>query len=87
LQQSSQIVDGFSGLIFYEVGSSKADFLNIFFGSQDYFEGQVRDYYLRYLFKEPETEFSATLATEYKNSLDLRAMQKAILTTDEYIGL
>lgn len=87
LGQCSQMVDGFSGLIFFEVGSSKDEFLDIFFGSQDYFEGQVRDYYLRYLFKEPETEFTATLATEYRNTLDLREMQKAILITDEYIGL
>lgn len=87
LQQSSQMVDGFSGLVFNEVGGTKDEFLNIFFGSQDYFEGQVRDYYLRYLFKEPETEFTASLASDYRNTLDLRTMQKAILTTDEYIGL
>lgn len=87
LAQSKQIVDGFEGVVFLHTGHVKDDFLTIFFGCNNYFEGQVRDLYLKYLFREPTSVEMSDKATIYKNSLDYKALQKAILSTDEYAGI
>ena len=87
LTQSKQIVDGFEGVVFLQTGTVKDDFINIFFGCNNYFEGQVRDLYLKYLFREPTSVEMSDKAQIYKNSLDYKALQKAILSTDEYAGI
>ena len=68
LTQGKQIVDGFEGVLFLQTGSVKDDFLSIFFGSNNYFEGQVRDLYLKYLFRDPSSVEMSDKATIYKNS-------------------
>lgn len=87
LTQGKLIVDGFEGVIFLQTGTVKDDFINIFFGCNNYFEGQVRDLYLKYLFREPTSVEMSDKATIYKNSLDYKALQKAILSSDEYAGV
>jgi len=87
LSEGKKAVDGFSGILFSQVGKSKTEFLDIFFNSPDYFEGQVRNLYVRYLFREPTSEQMAGYAIQYKSTLDYRELQKNILTSDEYIGL
>ena len=87
LAQSKQMVDGFSGILFFQVGHSKDDFMNLFFASDSYYEGQVRDLYLRYLFREPTSvEMSAETAA-YKNTGKYKSLQKDILSLNEYVGL
>ncbi len=87
LVQSKQIVDGFTGVLFLQTGTVKDDFITIFFNSNNYFEGQVRDLYLKYLFREPTSVEMSDAAKIYKNSLDYKALQKAILSTNEYAGI
>ena len=87
LDEGKLIVDGLGGLLFLEQGNSKDDFLDIFFDSSDYFEGQVRDLYLRYLFREPDTKEVIPLANAYQQNKDFGQLQKAILSLDEYIGI
>ncbi|TAL59665.1 MAG: hypothetical protein EPN85_08890 [Bacteroidetes bacterium] len=87
LLQSKQIVDGFEGIIFLQTGIVKNDFITIFFGCNNYFEGQVRDLYLKYLFREPTSVEMSDQAAVYKSSLDYKALQKVILSTDEYAGI
>ncbi len=87
LTESSTMVDGLAAVVFLQTGTTKDDFINIFFGCNNYFEGQVRDLYLRYLFREPTSVETSTLAAGYKTSLDYKALQKSILATDEYAGI
>lgn len=87
LTQSTQIVDGFEGVVFLQTGTVKDDFINIFFDCNNYFEGQVRDLFLKYLYREPTSVEMSDKATIYKSSLDYKALQKAILSTDEYAGI
>lgn len=87
LTQSTQIVDGFEGVVFLQTGTVKDDFINIFFDCNNYFEGQVRDLFLKYLFREPTSVEMSDKATIYKSSLDYKALQKAILSTNEYAGI
>ena len=87
LSESSTMVDGFAGVVFLQTGTTKTDFINIFFGCNNYFEGQVRELYLRYLFREPTSVEESNLAASYKSSMNYKALQKAILSTDEYAGI
>ena len=87
LIQGKQIVDGFEGILFLKTGHVKDDFLTIFFGCDNYFEGQVRDLYKKYLFREPTSVEMSEKAMSYKNSLDYKVLQKAILSLDEYAGI
>jgi hypothetical protein len=87
LLEGSTMVDGFSAVVFLQTGTTKNDFISIFFGCSNYFEGQVRELYLRYLFREPTSVEESALAASYKSNLDYKALQKAILATDEYAGV
>jgi hypothetical protein len=87
LLHGKNMVDGFEDVIFLQTGTTKDDFINIFFGADNYFEGQVRDLYLRYLFREPNSVEMSGHTTTYKNSLNYKQLQKDILSTDEYVGL
>jgi hypothetical protein len=81
------MVDGFVAVIFYETGNSKEEFTDIFLHSDDYFEGQVRELYLRYLFREPTSTEQGYHSVRYRDSGDYERLQKDILSTDEFAGL
>ena len=87
LAHAKNMVDGFEDVIFLQTGYTRDDFITIFFGANNYFEGQVRDLYLRYLFREPTSVEMSSNAATYKNSLNYKQLQKDILSRDEYIGL
>lgn len=81
------MVDGFVAVVFYQTGNSKEEFIDIFLHSDDYFEGQVRELYLRYLFREPTSAEQGYHAVRYRDSGDYERLQKDILSTDEFAGL
>ncbi len=87
LNSGISMVDGTSTILFLQVGNSKADFADIFFNSRDYYEGQVRDLYHRYLFREPTSTEMTNHAVKYQNSGNYGQLQKDLLTTNEYIGI
>jgi hypothetical protein len=87
LANSTLMVDGSNSVVFYEEGNSKEDFIDIFFAGDEYYEGQVRYLYQRYLYREPTSEEMTSLANAYKNSGDYQALQKTILISDEYAGI
>ena len=87
LEDGVKMVDNFSSFLFLQPGNSKDDFMTIFFDSNNYFEGQVRELYSRYLFREPTSEEMSSKAIQYKNSGSYKELQKDILSTNEYVGL
>ncbi len=87
LTNSELMVNGFPSQIFLQSGNSKESFVSIFFDSGDYFEGQVRDVFSRYLFREPDTEEMESLSNQYRNTGDYSQLLTTVLSTDEYIGL
>lgn len=87
LTKANTMVDGRESIVFYELGKSKEDFLDIFFASDEYVEGQVRTAFLRFLFREPSVEELAAMSASYKVDFDFKAMQKRILMLDEYVGI
>ena len=88
LYNGSQMVDGFSSTLFFQEGGTKNEFLAIFFLQGDaYFQGQVEDLFKRFLFRNPSSEEMVQLSMQYRNSGDYKALQKEILSKDEYVGL
>ena len=81
------MVDGFVAVIFFETGNSKEEFIDIFLHSDDYYEGQVRELFFRYLFREPTSEEQGYHSIRYKQSDDYDRLQKDILSLDEFAGL
>lgn len=81
------MVDGFVAVIFYETANTKEDFIDIFLHADDYYEGQVRELFARYLFREPTSEEQGYHSVRYKESHDYEQLQMDILSTDEFVGL
>ena len=76
--------------LFFQQGSSKEDFINIFFESDAYFMGQTNILFNRYLFRNPTSEESVNYSLDYINTSTIegyKELQKRILSTDEFIGL
>lgn len=87
LASSKQMVEGFEAILFFNLGNSKADFLDIFLSSSDYFEGQVRYLFNRFLFREPTSEEMTDFVLEYIENRDYVNLQMQILASDEYLGI
>lgn len=84
LAQSSSMVDGFGGLLFFINGASKTDFIEIFFNSDGYFEGLVRALYKESLFREPTSEEMVTLTLAFANNKNYKILQTNLLASDAY---
>jgi hypothetical protein len=87
IEQGIRMVDGFNGVLFLQAGQSKRDFQEIFVGSRDYAEGQVKILFNRFLFRMPNSEEMALLADYYQNENDYKGLIIKILETDEYADL
>lgn len=87
LTQAKTMVDGQDAVVFFKIGRTKNDFLNIFFSSNNYYEGQVRELFVRYLFRQPTSAEINTYTIKYKNSGNYKELQKDILSLDEYVGI
>jgi len=85
LSSAITMVDGGSGVLFLTGGNSKADYLSIFFSSLPYAEGQVRDAFKRYLFRESTTAELSSLSVKLQQDQDYRALQRNLLSSDEYV--
>jgi hypothetical protein len=87
LEQSSNMVDGLSAVIFFSQGNTKSQYMDIIFNTDNYFESEVRELYVRYLFREPTSAEMTEYATEYKTDLNYKKLQKTILSLNEYVGI
>lgn len=84
LANGKTMVDGANSSIFLQTGSGKQDFIDIFFSSDAYFEGQVHLIYQYFLFRKATEDEVLQLAGKYKQDNNYKALQKAILSSDEY---
>jgi hypothetical protein len=86
LNTGKLMVDGGNAILFLEIGKSKNDYINIFFNTDDYYEGQVRYIFKKYLFREPSSAEINYYAGVYKNN-SYSALQQEFFSLDEYAGL
>lgn len=87
LEQGKNMVNGLNAIVFLIQGNTKDNYMDIILNTTNYFESQVRELYLRYLFREPTSEEMVQFSAEYKASLDYIELQKSILSSDEYVGI
>lgn len=81
------MINGANGVLFLQTGNSKQEYVDIFFNSDDYYEGQVRYMFVKYLFREPGSAEVSYYANLYKTTGNYKALQKQFFATDEYAGL
>jgi hypothetical protein len=82
--QGISMVDGLSGTLFLSAGNSKTDYLTIFFNSQHYAEGQVKDAFRRYLFREPTANELSSYTVELFTDWNYNRLVKKLLSSTEY---
>ncbi|MES2593110.1 MAG: hypothetical protein V4608_14600 [Bacteroidota bacterium] len=87
LQQGVNMVNGLSAVLFLIQGDTKDQYMDVLLNTDNYFESQVRELYLRYLFRQPTSVEMTTHASAYKADLDYKKLQKTILSLDEYAGI
>lgn len=87
LAAGKSMVDGNAATLLLNTGKSKYEYLQIFFNTDDYYEGQVRFIFIKYLFREPSPAEIFLYAGIYKNTNDYKELQKAVFSLDEYAGL
>lgn len=87
LESGVDVYGGVPGVLFTSSAKNRGDLINVFFDYAEYYEGQVRLNYLRFLYREPTDDEIVLLANQYQSSGDYKALQKYILSLDEYAGL
>jgi len=76
-----------SDVIFLNAINNREKLIDVFFDYVEYYEGQVRINYLRFLYREPTDDEIVLLVNQYKSTGDYEVVQKYILSLDEYAGL
>jgi hypothetical protein len=86
-EEGVKIVDGINGILFLRIGDSKTKYLELFFSSGDYYEGQVKLLFNRFYFRSPNSEESARYTELYKSTGNYVTLLKALLSTSEFAGI
>ncbi|MBK9638925.1 MAG: hypothetical protein IPO63_14390 [Bacteroidetes bacterium] len=81
------MIGGNNAVLFLHAGASKDDYLNIFFNSDDYFEGAVIRVFNDYLLRAPNSLEMSTATLKYRSTLNFESIQKDVLATDEFVGI
>ncbi len=87
LENGRNMVNGFEASLFLKTGNSKDQYLDIFFEHSGYFEGQVRQVFNRQLYREPTQAELVEFTQDYYTSGNYPALEREILSLDEYAGL
>ncbi|MFN8285300.1 MAG: hypothetical protein U0V74_01030 [Chitinophagales bacterium] len=87
LAAGKTMVDGGVSVVFLQQGQNKDDYIQIFFDSDDYYEGQVRYMFTKYLFREPTDGEIAFYSGTYKTTGDYQKLGVAVFSMDEYAGI
>jgi hypothetical protein len=86
-EKAIAMVDGFNSVLFGAEGNSKQEFIDLFLGATDYFEGEVVDAYQDFLFRRPSSQEMSAATVRYQQSGDYQQLLLDLLSTDEYLGL
>ncbi len=81
------MVENNNSFLFLQAGESKVDYLNILTNSSSYYEAQVVLLYEKYLFRDPTSYEMASGTQLFLSTNDYTAVQKVILTSNEFIGI
>lgn len=80
-----KMVDGQMSVLFGTYGSSKRELINLFFNRNDYYEGQVRLAFRRFLLRQPTSEELSDHTQKYVIHQDYRRLYLDLLKSDTYL--
>ncbi len=72
-------------VLFGVTGKSISDLLDIIVTSDNFYEAQVRYFYVRSFYKEPETLVLSKYTNVYTTSKDYQLLQRTILSSNEFL--
>lgn len=87
LANGVNMVNGTTSTLFLQVGQNKQDYINIFFASDEFIQGQVQLLFQNFLFRVPTSAEYGYYSNIYKTTNDYKQLQLAVFSTDEYAGL
>ena len=87
LESATSMLEGEQSFCFGGNGDDKIDFNNLFFNHDGYYEGQVITAYNKLLYRNPTSFEQTNLAQQFKQDKSFHNLQKAILITNEFIGI
>lgn len=87
LEAAKEMYDGEPAVFFLQAGTGKNDFFNIFFSSNNYYEGLVQNLYIKLLYRNPTSSEMSAATLKFQASNNYLEMQIDILTSDEYAGI
>ncbi len=86
LSNSYLFIQGMEGKILLKTGNSMDDMVNIFFNSDEYFEGQVRNLFLKNIFREPTNDELHSMSVVYHKDHNYIKLQKSIYLSNSFLG-
>jgi hypothetical protein len=66
---------------------TRDEVMKTIFNSTEYYEGQVRTLFLRYLYREPTSLELEKYVKQYKLDKNYMNLQRSIMITDEFLGI
>jgi hypothetical protein len=87
IEGSVAMIDGVNSVLYSQNGSSKDDFLSIFFNQPAFYEGQVKILFNRLLLRLPTTEEQSFYTNLYLQSQNHRLIISKIVSSDDFIQL
>ncbi len=82
-----KMLDGFNGILFLQTGESKAQFQQIFFQSDNYYAGQIKLNFLRFMLRLPNSEEEVYFSSRLKSEGNIKSVLIDLLSLDEYAGI
>ena len=86
LAQCVGMVDGATGVLFLQEGSSKGDFINILVNALEFYQGQVIDIYSTFLARLPTSEEMNNYSLQIQSEDHFNNVKIKVLTSEEYAG-
>jgi hypothetical protein len=79
-----KMVDGFNGILFLQTGESKTQFQQIFFQSDNYYAGQIKLNFLRFMLRLPNSEEEVYFSSRLKSEGNINTVLIDLLSSGEY---
>ncbi len=86
LADGIEMIYGNFSTVLGKPGKNNEDFVNIVMANLGFYEGQVRELFLRYLYRQPNQEELIEHTQLFYSTMDYKKLQAKILTHDEFVG-
>lgn len=85
LDNSVSMIYGSPGVLFLQTGVSDTDFLNIFFSSRSFYEGQVRELFRNTIFREPTSNELLDYTNGFSSHKNHITIMRKLFLSNEFL--